>query len=77
MAFLGLSFVPFLLGMTGTFSFQMTAFGEIARNPSATAADLAAGIYMSSIPLLIGAFVSVLSVCVACLLMTAGKEEDA
>ncbi len=48
-----------MMGLLGTVGGMITAFGEIARNPSATAADLAAGIYVALMTTLLGLIVAI------------------
>lgn len=48
-----------MLGLLGTVSGMVTAFGEIARNPTATAQDLAGGIYVALTTTLLGLIVAI------------------
>lgn len=74
--YLGLSFLPMFLGMIGTFSGTMGAFAEHAHNPAANAADIAAGIYVSYMPILMGSMISAFSVFGACLCLAFAKGES-
>lgn len=73
--YLGLSFLPIFLGMVSTFASTMSVFHTIAVNPTATGSDLAAGIYIAYIPILMGAIVSGVSVFGACICMTIAKDD--
>ncbi len=48
-----------MLGLLGTVAGMVTSFGEIARNPSATAQDLAGGIYVALTTTLLGLVVAI------------------
>lgn len=48
-----------MMGLLGTVSGMIGAFGEIARNPAANAADLAAGIYVALMTTLLGLIVAI------------------
>lgn len=48
-----------MMGLLGTVSGMIEAFGEIARNPTANAADLAAGIYVALMTTLLGLIVAI------------------
>lgn len=72
--FLASSFMPFIVGMMGTYYNMAEGFGRLAISPMASSFDLVYVSYMSLFSNLFGMTLSVLAVFLACLLLAFSRE---